>query len=156
MNLPIQNTHLVKGIDPVADVFDSTVYSDVVSMKNWLYITFLIHIGVGATGTQTFTVEACDDAVPSNVSPVPFHYRQTLSGDTPGALTAAASTGFTCTAGSSKIIEICVPAQAGAASGYGYMRLKSVEVVNSPVLGGVTIVQSGPRYATEPALTTIV
>lgn len=157
--LMLQNLHAVKGIDPVADVFDNAVTpaTDVVNMKNWRNCLFTIYVGVGVTGTQNFIVEACDDVVPTNVSALPFYYRQTLTGDTPGALTAAPATGVTVTAGSSKIIEIEVEAQALAASGYGYLRLKqSAEPVNSPVLGGVLIQLFNPRLGAEPHATAIV
>src|SRR6266853_4432916 len=145
--LQMSIVHAVKGLDPVADVFDTVQYSHVVNLKNHHNCLFTVHIGVGATGTQTFTVEACDDVVPTNVSAIPFHYRQTLTGDTPGAITATASTGITDTAGSSKIIEVEIESQALATSGYGYVRLKSTEVVNSPVLGGILVQLFNPRYA---------
>lgn len=154
----MQKLHAIKGIDPVADVFDNaaTPASDVVNMKNWYNCLFTIHIGVGVTGTQTLTVEACDDAVPTNAVAIPFHYRQTLSGDTPGAVTAAAAAGFTTIAGSSKIVEIEIEASALAALGYGFVRLKqSAEPVNSPVLGGVLVQLFNPRYAKEPHDTAI-
>lgn len=148
--LEFQTAHYIKGIDPVADVFDTVQATDIVNMSGWEVCEFIVFIGVGATGTQTFTVEACDDVVPTNTSAIPFHYRQVLTGDTEGTLTAAAAAGFTCTAGSSKIIIVSVLAAALAASGYKYVRLKSTEVVNSPVLGAVLITLSNPRYAHEP------
>lgn len=154
--LTIQSNHFIKGLDPVADAFDSTVYSDVVNLKNWRNCRFIVYIGVGATGTSTFTVEACDDVVPTTTSAIPFNYRQILSGDTPGALTAATSAGFASTAGSSKIIVIEIEAQALAPSGYGYVRLKAVEVVNSPVLGGILVELANPRLGEEPNRTAIV
>jgi hypothetical protein len=78
--LLMEQLHFVKGIDPVADVFDTTQYSDVVDMSEYNRALFAIYIGVGATGTSTLTVEACDDIVPTNVSAVPFYYRQTPLG----------------------------------------------------------------------------
>lgn len=157
--LMLQKLHAIKGLDPVADAFDNatTPASDVVSLKNWQNVVFTIHYGVGASGTQTWTVEACDDVVPTTTSAIAFHYRQTLSGDTPGALTAAAAAGFTVTAGSSKIVEIEVEAQALAALGYSYVRLKqSAEPVNSPCLGGILVQLFNPSSAKEPSVTAIV
>ena len=145
--LQMSTVHALKGLDPVADVFDTVQHSDVINLKNHHNCLFTVYVGVGATGTQTFTVDACDDVTPSNTSAIPFHYRQTLTGDTPGAITAATSAGFTVTAGSSKIIEIEVESQALAASGYGYVRLTSTEVTNSPVLGGILAQLFNPRYA---------
>lgn len=154
--LPIQTRQYIKGLDPVADAFDSTVATDIVNMANWKVATFIIYLGVGATGTSTITVEACDDVAASNTSAVPFVYRQILTGDTPGALTKATSAGFATTAGSSKLVVVSVESEALAASGYQYVRLKAVEVVNSPVLGGVLIELSSPRFASEPNATAIV
>lgn len=157
--LMLQKMHAIKGLDPVADFGDNAASpaSDVVNMKNWQNIVFTVYYGVGATGTQTWTVEACDDVVPTTTSAIAFKYRQTLTGDTPGALTDATATGFTVTAGSSKIVEIEVEAQALAALGYGFVRLKqSAEPVNSPCLGGILVQVFNPRFATEPHVTAIV
>jgi hypothetical protein len=143
-------THAIKGLDPVADASDNatTPASDIVNMKNWHNCLFTVYYGVGTTGTQTWTVEACDDVSASNVSAIPFHYRQTLSGDTPGSITAATATGFSVTAGSSKIVEIEIESQALAASGYGYVRLKqSAEPVNAACLGGILVQLFNPRFA---------
>lgn len=151
-----ENHHLVKGLDPVADAFAGTVYSDIVNMKNFGHATFIIYKGVGATGTSTITVEASDDASGSNVTAIPFRYRAITSGDTAGTLTDATTAGFATTAGSSQLYAIEVDAQAMADTGYGYLRLKAVEVVDSPVLGGIAIVLSEPRYASKSIATAIV
>lgn len=137
---------LVKGLDPVADAFSGTVYSDIVSMKNHNHVSFIIFKGVGATGTSTITVEVCDDVAGSNVSAVPFAYQAIVSGDTAGAYTAVAATGFNTTAGSSQLYKIEVDAEVLASSGYGYIRLKAVEVVDSPVLGGILVNLTEPKY----------
>lgn len=149
-------TKLVQGLPPVADAFDSTVYSDITNIKNWSRVRFIRYAGVGATGTSTLTVEACDDAAGSNVSAVPFRYRETGVGtDVFGVLTDATSAGFTTTAGSNQIVEVWVDAEALVASGYGFVRLKAVEVTNSPVLGGILIELHGPRYASSTDVTVI-
>jgi hypothetical protein len=148
--------HLVKGLDPVADAFTGTVYSDIVSMKNHNHVQFIIYKGVGATGTSTITVEACDDVSASNSEAVAFHYQAITSGDTHGSLTAATTAGFTTTAGSSQLYKIEVDAEALLSSGYEYIRLKAVEVVDSPVLGGVLINLTEPRYDEAVQTTAIV
>jgi hypothetical protein len=151
-----ETTHLVKGLDPVADAFSGTVYSDVVNMEGADGVRFIVYCGVGTTGTSTFTVQACDDTTPSNRTAVAFYYKQITTGDTDSALTAATTSGFTSTAGSSKIIVIDVPASALASTGYGYVQLKAVESANDPVLGGILIEQYGLRYAQSATDTTIV
>lgn len=136
--------HLVKGLDPVADAFSGTVYSDIISLKNHGEIEFVIYKGVGATGTSTITVEASDDTSGSNVSAVPFKYQAITSGDTHGVLTDAAATGFTTTAGNSQLYRIYAERSKLIASGYKYIRLKAVEVVDSPVLGGILAILKDP------------
>jgi hypothetical protein len=141
-----QFPHYIKGLDPVADAFSGTVYSDVVSMDNHKLVEFIIYKGVGTTGTSTITVEACDDTTPSTTSAVAFNYQAITSGDTAGALTAATASGFTTTAGSSQLYVIYVDADAMLAAGYKYVRLKAVESVDSPVLGGILINLREARY----------
>jgi len=153
--LLMERLHLIKGLDPVADAFSGTVSSDVVDMSEFSRILFLIHAGVGATGTSTITVEACDDIVPTTTSAIAFRYRQILSGDTEGAITAAAATGFVVTAGSSKIVAVEIRADALAELGYRYVRLKAVESVDSPVLGGILILGEKKRQSAGPAASAI-
>lgn len=142
-----QHCHLAKGLDPVADAFSGTVYTDIFSLRNFASAVFIIYAGVGATGTSTITVEASDDTSGSNVTAVPFRYRQILTGDTAGALTEVAATGFTTTAGSSKIVVVEVDASEIGKTGYEFVRLKAVESVDSPVLGGVLAILCEPRFA---------
>ena len=140
------NSHLVKGLDPVADAFAGTKYTDIISMKNHNLAQFVIYKGVGTTGTSTITVEACDDISASNTTAVTFRYQAITSGDTHGALTAATTAGFTTTAGSSQLYKIVVENQALASTGYEYVRLKMVEVADDPVLGGVLVELLEPKY----------
>lgn len=143
MRMMMETLKFAKGLDPIADAFaGATVNSDVVSMRNHKRVLFVVHIGVGATGTSTFTVEACDDVVPTTTVAIPFWSREILTGDTESAITRRAATGFVCTAGSSKIILIEADAADLAELGpdYGYVRLDAAESVDSPVLGGILIV----------------
>jgi len=148
----------VKGIDPVADVFAGTVYSDVISMKEHKQCTFLIYKGVSTGGTDdgVITVQACDNVTPSNRTAIPFRYQKINSGDTPGAITAVAATGFSITAGSSQIIAVYVNASDLASTGYGYVQLKQVEVTNDPVVGAVVAILSEGKYEKEVQNTAIV
>lgn len=140
-----QFPHYIKGLDPVADAFAATVYSDIVSMKRHDVAQFIIFKGVGATGTSTITVEACSDVSATATSAIAFKYQAITSGDTAGALTDVANTGFTTTAGSSQLYVIYVDASDLATSGYEYVRLKAVESVDSPVLGGILINLTEPK-----------
>jgi hypothetical protein len=154
--LHMMSSHFEVGINAVADAFAGTVTSDIVSMKHHNRVKFIAHWGVGTTGTVTFTVEACDDVSASNTSAIAYYYRVTTAAAAPGAVTAATSSGFTTTAGSNQVIEIEVPAENLAASGYSYVRLKGVEVANDPLLGGILIQMLEPRFpaATQPSSVT--
>ena len=151
-----EQQHLVKGLDPVANAFAGTVTSQAVNMKNFGHCTFIVHKGVGTTGTATLTVEACSDTSGTGATAVPFRYRATTSGDTPGALTEAAAAGFTTTAGSSQLYVLEVDASVMGSLGLNYLRLKSTEVVASAVVGSILAILSEPRYAQNIFSTAIV
>jgi len=155
--LLMEQVHLVKGLDPVADAFAGTVYSDVVDLSEYQRCMFVIYAGVGVTGTSTITVNACDDIAASNETAVKFFYRQYAVGasDVEGAVTEAATTGFLTTAGTGRLVCVEVNADQLAATGYRYVRAKFVEVENSPVLGGVLVVLGEPKYRPRIAASAI-
>jgi hypothetical protein len=151
-----EQQHLVNALSPVADALSGTVYSDIINMKNFGHCTFVVQKGVGATGTSTFTVEASDDTSGTNVTAIPFRYREIpLSTNVPTALTDATASGFTNTAGSDRLVIIEVDASELGDTGYGFVRLKAVESVDSPVLAGILAILSQPRYAQSVFATAI-
>lgn len=150
-----QRGHVVQGIAPVADAFAGTVYTDIFSLRNYHGCTFYIVKGVGTTGTSTITVEASDDVSGSNVTAIPFRYRANTTSDTWGAVTVATTSGFATTAGSNHIYEIIVDASELGDTGYEFVRLKAVEVVNDPVLAGVLFVAHEPRNAQDVPATVL-
>ena len=152
----LQYFHAVKGLDPVADAFAATKYSDVVNMGDYANATFIIYKGVGATGTSTITVNACDDVSASNETAIPFRYKAITATDVEGALTAATTAGFVTTAGSSQLYLIEIDSEELGDTGYQYARLSAVEVVDSPVLGGILILMGGNRYAQDVPATAVV
>lgn len=161
MTMMLEQLKFAKGIDPVANAFASTVRSDVYSLRDHGRILFVIYTGVGATGTSTITVNACDDVVPTTRTAIAFWYREILTGDTDGAITRATSTGFVTTAGSSKIILVEADAAdvAAAASNAGraFVELNCVESVASAVLGGIHAILGGDpnRYSKNVNATVI-
>ena len=164
MSTLMQTLHFSKGLDPVADVFaGADVNSDVVSVAEYGRVLFVIHIGVGATGSSTFTVEACDDVVPTNTTAIAFWSREILTTDVEGAITRRAAAGFVNTIGSSKIILIEVEAKdiqaasVNGAVGSKFVRLNSAESANSPVLGGIMIIHGGKpsRYLDDAKATVL-
>ncbi len=153
----LQRVHAVKGMDPVADFNAGTTYSDVVNVSGHSKALFLYHKGVGATGTSTITVLAGSDAAdpPTASTAIPFAYKAITSGDTESALTQATTAGFTTTAGSSQVYLIEVDTSELGDTGYKYLCLKMVEVVDSPVLGGVLILLHGGRYQQDVPATVL-
>lgn len=147
--LILETSHVEVGINAVADAFSGTVATDVINMKNFGRVRFLVHWGVGATGTSTITVEACDNVTPSNTSAIPFRYRSIVGAAAPSAITLATTAGFTTTAGSNQIIEVEVDREELGPSGYGYIRLKAVEVADDPRLGGVIVELLDADHATD-------
>ena len=149
----LEALHFVPGIYPVADFMAGTVYTDIVNCQSATGVMFLIFRGDATAGTETGTVscQACDNVTPSNTSDVAFRYRISTTPDTWGAWTEATATGFTMSAGDNQLYQIFVPAANLAAVGYGYCRLKIVEVVNDPVVGAVLMAVVNPRYQPVPA-----
>ena len=155
-----QRLHFVKGVDPVADLFDTTQYSGPINAANFSKVIFVVHKGIGTTGTATLTVLAGSDAVASATIPsspslgptastaVPFHYKAITSGDTEGAYTAATAAGFTTTLGSSQlyILEVDCEQLGSLTAGYKYLYVKSAEGTNSPCIGSILAIGVGGRY----------
>jgi len=148
--------HAVKGLDPVANAFAGTVYTDIFSMRNFKTAFVYRYDGVGTTGTSTITVNACSTITATAETAIPFLYQQVLTGDTASALTQATTAGFTTTAGSSKIVGVFIDASDVGATGYEFVRVQFVESAASAVLGGVMILLSDPRFDEDVMETAIV
>lgn len=144
----ISDLHFAKGLDPVANAFAGTVYSDIIEVGGE-GVAFLVYKGVGTTGTSTLTVEACDDVSASTTSAVVFWYKRIATTDS--GWTAATTAGFTTTAGSSDMYLIAAPKDVFASTGYKYARLAAVESAASAVLGGIVNIVYGLRYNPQPA-----
>lgn len=137
---------------PVADAFNGTGTSDIVSLENWGTATFLVIRGVnaGSDGTATLTVEACSTSAAADTHAATFHYKLITTPDTCGAWTAATSSGFLWAhaAYATAVVEVTAE-EVAAAGGHGYqwVRLKSVETGTDNYVGAVICLLSEPRYA---------
>jgi hypothetical protein len=129
---------VMQGLPPVADAFAGTVYSDIVRCDGGK-VVFIVQRGVGTTGKSTITVEACSDNSPAETAAVPFRYKTVDASDAEGALTEAAATGYTMTAGSNRIDIIEVDPARLAVEGFAWCRLKAAEVTDADVLAGILI-----------------
>lgn len=159
--LAMESLVFAKGVDPVADAFDSSgaaVTSDVINMKGIDKVLFIIYKGVGTTGVSVVTVLACDDVVPTNTAAIAFRYRRCANAtDAQGTITLAPTTGFATTLGSSEIYVVEVNKEDLAASGYGFVQLSTTETggTNSPVVGCILTIGVSPRHAGATASTII-
>lgn len=152
-----QRIHPVIGLNPVANAFASTVYSDVVNAKGYSKVVFIPYHGVGATGTSTFTVLAGDDTAdpPTNSTAIPFKYKAMTTSDVEGALTLATTAGFLSTAGSNQLYWIEVDCEELGDTGKNYLCLKCVEGTASARLGGILILMHGGRYQQDVPATAL-
>lgn len=127
------------ALAPDADALAGSKATDVISMAHATSVAFQITHGVGATGTYTVTVEACDDVTPSNTAAIAFRYRTlTTAGglDTWSDWTDATASGFTITAGSNQAVWVEV-VESDLTNGYGFVRLATTEVVDAAVDAGI-------------------
>lgn len=142
------DVHFVKGKDPVADFNDTAAYSDVIEVMGD-GIGFLYYKGVSAgADAAVITVVACDDTTPATSSAVPFWYKVVSTTDS--GWTAATTTGFTVTSGSSQLYEIRAPKDVFASTGYKYCRLVATEGADHAVVGAIVAFVYGLRYGPQP------
>ncbi len=142
--------HVVNALTPVANAFAATVSTAPINMKNWEHCSFIISCGAGAVGTATITVEACSDTTPTATVAIPFYYQECVSGDTFGAIIKTPdAAGFATAAAANKIYKVEVDDQMLAGTGYGYVRVKSVEVVAGAIAGGIVAVLTEGRFESE-------
>ena len=145
--------HVVNGLYPKADQFDTSATTDWISMANYGRITFLVSTGNSTSDTSNGTITVLSSAVAAGTTTtaLPFKYRVCASSttvDTWGALTDAAATGFSMTAGDNYqyLIEVTADQVVGTIDGKGFVALKVLEVTNDPIVASVTAILSEPRY----------
>ena len=142
--------HFVKGIDPVADMNNGAVSSDIIEVGGE-GIMFIYYKGVSTGGTDNaiLTVVGCSTITASATAAVPFWYKEVATTDS--GWTAATATGFSVTAGSSGLYVIAAPKDVFASSGYKYARLTCTQVQDDPIVGCVVACVYGLRYSPQPA-----
>jgi len=148
--------HTVNLIPPVANAFGGTVSTPPINMKNWQHASFLLHGGIGAVGTAQVTVEACSDNTPTTTVPIGFFYQECINGDTFGPILQAPVTGFATAAASNKMYKIEVDDSMLANTGFGYVRVKSIETVIGSIVGSIVAVLNDGRFESEIPSTVLV
>jgi hypothetical protein len=131
-------------IYPIADMYDGDPASDVVSLKHYAGVTFLLTEGAGGTGTCTLTVEECSSDAAAGASAIAYQYAVSDGKDW-GAITTVAATGYTTIAGANKQVALYVPARS-LADGFPFVRVQVTEVANSAVAAGINAILWGGRY----------
>jgi len=156
-----ERNKIVNGLPPKADAFAAAAnLTDVVSLKNYKYATFIILTGVAANNDSAFSVVAGTSVDGTVETTVPFKYRKCVSGDTFGTLTDVAA-GSTVALTASKanemlVIEVDADAVEAAHPGYDCVGLKVADGSNvAAQYGACAIILSGARYADAASPTAI-
>ena len=154
--------HVVSGLYPKADAFDTSMTTDWISLANYGRITFFVHTGNATSDTAngTITLLASASSTGSSTTALAFKYRvcaSSTSVDTWGALTDATSSGFSMTAGDNYLYEVEILADEveAQAAGKKFVALKVTESSNDPIVGAVLGILSEPRYPQSVPLTAI-
>ena len=154
--LQLETLHFAKGIDPVADALDGTKFSDVYSLRDHESIIFIMYFGEAATGVSLVKVNSCDNITPSTRTEMPFYWREVLATDVQGDISkAVAATGFSFTAGSSKLVLIEARAE-DLVDGDGFVELDLVEsTADTDMIVGVMAVLGQGRYKEDVSATVL-
>ncbi len=146
--------HVVNIIAPV-DINGGVVNSDVFSLGKYARCQILLEFGVTGAAV-TFTVEECDDFVPTTTTAIAFSYyaEETASGDTLTTRTAATTAGIAASTNDGIMYVIDIVASE-LTDGRPNLRL----VLSDPAaatLASAQAILSGSRYQQEQTPTAIV
>lgn len=152
-----QTVHVVPLLAPV-DIAGSATSSDIVGVKEYLEIEFLVELGVITGDEIVVTVLECDDTTPSNSTAIPFKYRKTsaVGTDLTGALTAAtAAAGATMSAsddGKSFLIEVD---PAALTDGFPYLKVTATPGGSASVCLIAVQALLRPRYPQDVQISAV-
>lgn len=145
--------HVINGLVPVADAFDTIKYTDIIDAGGGSGVLFIIQTGAtSGAGADTLTVNASSTIAAAAETAVPFIYRECTSTDTWGAWTAVAATGVSIsTATANSMWQVYVDSAEIAETGYRYVRLVIDETADFAVTAAVLAIVLDPRYEPAPA-----
>ena len=145
-----EEMHVVNATAPV-DINGGAVTSDYFSMANYAHASIIITLGVTGAAT-TVTVEESDDLSGSATTAIGFDYyaETTNAGDTLGARTTVANSGFACSTNDNITYVIEIDA-ADLTDGYPCLVVKASDP-SAATLYSCVVLLSGGRYvdATTP------
>lgn len=157
MNKFDENYHVVGLASPV-DTITSTVNSDVIDMRYYHSVTFLVYFGTITTDVCVMTVEECDNVTPSNHTAIAFKYREsgaTATSDAFGDITAVASTGVTASAADDDHIFLITVDASELSEGYPCVRLVADPGGSMSACEIAILAILDPRYPQNAQLTAI-
>jgi len=118
----------IVGCGAPIDTNGAGLSGDIVGLKEYDHVTFLVYVG-NVAGDITLTVEECDTIAPGANTAIAFNYRKASAGaagssELDGALTAAGTGGITIANATddNKLIAIEIDA-AELTDGYPYVRV---------------------------------
>lgn len=151
----LENLHVFLGLTPNEDAFSGSVYSKAARVEQYGLLSWLVGRGAGGTGTATITVEACSASDGTGATAVPFQkaaMASANSADTWGAYSDVTAAGFTFSATAQQLALIHVDKKDLPAD-KPWVRVKSVEVVDSPVKGFIVGIFANPQFYENPPKT---
>lgn len=150
-----QEGHVVSVLPPIDIDTASGATGESFSMENWSHASITITAGA-TTGASVVTVSENTNASQSDTTAIAFKLakEETALGDTLGALTATASTGFTMSTNDGIIYVIELDA-ADLSAGYNWVTVHFGDPSGSVIASAVAVL-SGGRYAGDQSATAIV
>lgn len=149
----VEQFKFVQALAPAADRWNGNPATDIISLKNYAGIAFLVEqsLSTSTAGTVTFTVQRCTSSTGANASAIPFTYSVRTASDTWSAAAAATSAGYanpSSTAPSSVLIEIEDQAlPAGSTLAYNFVRVVGTEASSPPArVASVSAILRNPRF----------
>lgn len=144
----LDENHVVPVLAPV-DTASSAVQTDIVGLKEYHQVRFLVQFGVITGDSVVVTVEECDDTTPTNNTAIAFSYRlsSAVGTDSLGDRATATTSGYTVTASDDGKMLIIDVDSAQLSSGYPYVRVVATPGGSMSVclLNAVAVLR--PRYA---------
>ena len=152
-----ERQHIV-GLASPADSAGVAVSSDIVDLRYYHRVTFLVYLGTITGDVVTLTVEECDDVTPSNNTAIAFNYREsgaTGTSDAFGAKTAATSSGVAAAATDDDHIFLIDLDASELSAGYPCARVVATPGGSASASEIAILAILDPRYPQNAQLTAI-
>ena len=155
-DLIASGNHIVALFYPVADAFAGGIDTDVICLRDYEKVTFVIDTGAieDAGISNLITVNACTDAAKTGATAMAFRSRASLSSttvDTWTALTDRTSAGYNFAAAHPAanvkwLIEVGADDVSAALANADFVYLTIAETANKTITASGNAILSGARY----------